>query len=321
MKQYFTVLIGGIILLSVGITIFSHDYFHARSNLLNYINYLASSGVANITKAVSTPVENATISGLKRLIRYSASEEENLINTATLSLLKNSENEISAKSYLVIRLGDGKKIIEKNADKILPIASLTKLVTAVSAKKLIKDNTKIKISSQIMNTYGNTAQFKVGETIYAGDLYYPLLMVSSNDAAEALARSYNRKKFIDYMNNFAQSIGAYRTIFKDPAGLSKDNLSSANDLAIIYSWIERKYPELIAITKEKTKTNRLHTWTNPAYFLNWSNYEGGKNGYTEEALQTGLAVFHINKERYLLVVLGSKSRNADIVKLLGKIDR
>ena len=319
MKHYFIVLFVGIFLLSIGIMVFSHNHFNLRTDLINYINYLASSSVSNITKAVSKPVENASISGLKRLIRYSASEEESLINTATLSLPRNSNNEISAKSYVVIRLGDGKKILENNPDRILPVASLTKLVTAVSAKKLVKDNVRVKISSQIMNTYGNTAQFKVGETIYAGDLYYPLLMVSSNDAAEAFARTYNRKKFIDYMNYFVQSIGAYRTIFKDPSGLSPDNLSSANDLAIIYAWIEKNYPELIAITKEKTKTNRLHTWTNPAHFLNWSNYEGGKNGYTEEALQTGVAVFRIEKERYLIVILGSHNRDQDTIKILSKI--
>ena len=319
MKNFFIVIFGGIFLIFFGIAIFGHDYWGLRTDLVKYFSDLASNGVANITNAVTTPIQNSSISGLKRYVRFTASEEESLLNAATLSLPKNYDENISAKAYLVVRLRDNKTMIEYDADRLLPIASLTKLITASVAKKLVKDNTKVKITADIMNTFGNTAQFKIGESIMAGDLYYPLLMVSSNDAAEALARSYSRKEFIKYMNNFVQYLGAYRTTFYDPSGLSPDNRSSANDLAIIYEWVEKNYPELIDITKQKTRSTRLHVWPNPAHFLNWSNYEGGKNGYTDEALQTGIAVFHINKERYLFVVLGSHSRDQDMIKLMKKL--
>jgi D-alanyl-D-alanine carboxypeptidase len=203
----------------------------------------------------------------------------------------------------------------------MPIASLTKLITAVVSKQLISDNAKVKITNDIISTFGNTAQFKIGETFQAEDLYYPLLMVSSNDAAEALARNYGRQKFIQAMNTFAQSIGAYRTTFKDPSGLSPDNRSTVNDLVTIFSWIQKNEPKLIEITQIKTKTVRVHTWTNSAHFLSWSNYLGGKNGYTDEAKQTSIAVFYMGQDKvpYITVVLGSRSRDADILKLLGKV--
>ena len=123
------------------------------------------------------------------------------------------------------------------------------------------------------------------------------------------------------MNDFTQSIGAYRTYFADPSGLSAQNVSSANDLSIILKWINENQPEILKITKLKSKTVRAHTWVNPTHFLNWSNYAGGKNGYTPEADRTGAALFSMDhgSELYAAIVLGSESRDSDVIKLLEKI--
>jgi D-alanyl-D-alanine carboxypeptidase len=146
-------------------------------------------------------------------------------------------------------------------------------------------------------------------------------MVSSNDAAEALAQDYGRAQFIAKMNEFAQYIGAYRTSFADPSGLSEKNVSTASDIALILEWLRKNDPGVIAVTMLKTKTVRTHTWTNPTHFLSWSNYAGGKNGYTDEANRTGAALFTIGKAKdiYAVVILGSSARDADMIKLLGKI--
>ena len=81
----------------------------------------------------------------------------------------------------------------------------------------------------------------------------PQAMVSSNDAAEAFARKYGRANFVKAMNNFTQEIGAYATYFADPTGLSKNNVSTANDLAIIVDWIRKNDPDILDITLQKTK--------------------------------------------------------------------
>ena len=173
----------------------------------------------------------------------------------------------------------------------------------------------------ILVTYGNTAQFRVGETFTAADLLYPLLMVSSNDAAEAYAQSYGRKKFIAAMNDFTQSIGAYRTSFSDPSGLSPRNVSTASDLATILGWLQKNDPEVIAVTQLKSKTLGSHTFVNPTHFLSWSNYAGGKNGFIPEANRTGASLFTMGKSKdlYAVVVLGSASRDSDEAQLLRKI--
>jgi D-alanyl-D-alanine carboxypeptidase len=223
----------------------------------------------------------------------------------------------------VKKLSGGDDPIAFNSDRLLPIASLTKLVTAEVARSSIVATEHITITDDVIATYGNTAGFRSGETTTAGDLIYPLLMVSSNDAAEAYAEFYGRKKFIQAMNDFAQSIGAYRTYFSDPSGLSAQNVSTANDMVVILDWLRVHDPGLLAITELKAKTIRSHTWINPTHFLSWSNYVGGKNGYTDEANRTAASLFTLgpNKDLVAVVVLGSSARDADELKLLGKIEK
>jgi serine-type D-Ala-D-Ala endopeptidase (penicillin-binding protein 7) len=266
-------------------------------------------------------VDGTLISGLLRTIRYTASEEEAGINPDAVIEPAHSLGKISAKAYIIRDLTTNTVIAESNQDRLVPIASLTKLVTAVVARSLIPEYAKITLSQDVIDIYGNTAGFRVGETFTANDLMYPLLMVSSNDAAEAFARHYGRARFIQAMNDFAQSIGAYRTYFSDASGLSPRNESTANDISIMLDWIRHNDPKILEITELKAKTIRTHTWTNPAHFLSWSYYMGGKNGYTDEAGNTTASLFALgpHKNVYAVVVLGSANRDSDVVELLKKI--
>ncbi len=274
-----------------------------------------------VTIFVPRMEDGTIVSGLSRLIRYSADEEENAIDmTAEISQAKTT-GKISASAYIVRDLTTDTVVAESNEDRLLPVASLTKLVTAVVARRLISEDTKITIDKDVISIYGNTAGFRVGETFLASDLMYPLLMVSSNDAAEAFAQHYGRKRFIQAMNDFAQSIGAYRSYFADPSGLSPQNTSTARDIAILLDWIRLNDPTVLGITELKAKTVRSHTWVNPAHFLSWSYYIGGKNGYTTEAGNTTASLFTLGARRdvYAVVVLGSKNRDNDVTELLKKI--
>ena len=236
MKQFFLIVIGGLIAVACGIALALAGRFVVR-NIEPRIAHFVMPSFASVADAVVTqPTDGTVISGLKRVVRYSASEEEGLMIAATLSLPTGSIKGVSATAYIVQNLNTGSIAAQANADKILPIASLTKLVTAVVAKKLVRSDEKILISRNVMSTYGNTAGFKIGETIRASDLYYPLLMVSSNDAAEAFAESYGRQRFIIAMNDFVQTIGADNTSFSDASGLSPNNISTANDMITILNW-------------------------------------------------------------------------------------
>jgi D-alanyl-D-alanine carboxypeptidase len=260
------------------------------------------------------------VSKFSRVFIYSADDGRAIIESAKNSLPHTAKTKVTSPAYLVIDLDRDAIILEKNSEKLVPIASITKLVTAVVAKKILNQDNYVTINKEIASTYGNEAKFRIGEKIKTTDLLYPLLMVSSNDAAEALAQSYKggRKSFIVEMNAWVNSIGAYRTYFADPSGLSPANVSTAKDLAIITKWILKNEPELFEISLLKSKTVRTHTWINPTHFLNLTSYAGGKNGYTPEANRTSVALFKIGKQErlYAIVLLDSSSRDSDLLGLL-----
>ncbi len=116
---------------------------------------------------------------------------------------------LTAKEYIVIDLHSGAILLDKDIDKVAPIASLTKLVTAEVSRRLMPSDKKIAITPAMLAVYGVNGHFRHGETISAGDLLYPLLFVSSNSASEALAQGYesnavtSRKDFIRAMNNWS----------------------------------------------------------------------------------------------------------------------
>ncbi len=323
MNQFLKVIFGGLLAVTFGIAIGYGIVSFSRAGGFRSLGINISKLTSSARIAVSHPEDGTSISGIVRTIRFSAVEEEDPIRAATEALdsSNHTSNGITARAYIVKNLSTGDIVTESNPNRLLPIASLTKLVTAIVAGRMLDPDSRMTITREIMSSYGNTASFKVGETLRVSDLLYPLLMVSSNDAAEALAREYGRSKFIRAMNDFAQSIGAYRTYFADPSGLSSHNVSTVTDMSIILDWIRKNNPNILAITELKTKTVRSHTWVNPAHFLSWSNYLGGKNGYTPEANRTGAALFHMGnkKEVYSVVVLGSESRDDDVVRLLGKV--
>ena len=318
MKAFFSIVFGGLGLILIGLGIFSfgtavwRTVGHDAQTTASVATVLASD--APSYDPYGSPLAVAST-------RYSAAEEEDVINSAANALPANFVKNVGAKAYLVKDITTGQIVSEQGANQLLPIASLTKLVTAVVERKLIASTTHITITRSVMATYGNTADFRAGEVFSAGDLLYPLLMVSSNDAAEAYAESYGKTRFIQAMNDFTQSIGAYRTYFADSSGLDPKNVSTVDDLALIVNWIRLNDPAIIGTTELKTKTVRSHTWVNPTHFLSWSYYIGGKNGYLPEADRTNVSLFRwgAKGDIYAIVVLGSDNRDADTIALLKKI--
>lgn len=231
--------------------------------------------------------------------------------------------QVSAESYIISSLTTGKVLSSQNAEEVLPIASLTKLVTAVVALELIP-NAKITIEKSDIQTEGNTGGLVAGETFTTKELLHPTLMVSSNDAAAAIARHYGKAQFVAKMNAWVWSIGAINTAFADSTGLSYANVSNTKDMVKIISWIQKNRPEILDITTLKTKNVKTHAWTNKVPFLNMSEYAGGKNGFTDEAQRTSISLFSYPElgkdfEKIAIVVLKSNDRNKDVLALLHSI--
>ncbi|MCX6712188.1 MAG: serine hydrolase, partial [Candidatus Vogelbacteria bacterium] len=219
--------------------------------------------------------------------------EEDLDISSYLFKKSDKSLPLSAGAYLVTDLESDETVVNKNEKKILPIASITKLVTALVAQELLPTNQIIAISKTAYNTYGNTGNLRIGEKLSVKDIFYPLLLSSSNDAAEALAEAVGREKFMAEMNNRAKKIGLTDTFFADPSGLSPLNISTASDLVKLVNYLYHYRPDILALTREKKYKLGRHTWTNLNNISLMPNYLGGKNGYTEEADRTLVSIFNV----------------------------
>lgn len=229
---------------------------------------------------------------------------------------------LSAGAYLVTDLSSKEVVVRKNENRVFPIASITKLITAIVAQEFLDPDQEITITSEAWETYGNTGQLRVGEKIPFNVILYPLLLSSSNDAAEALALTVGREKFIARMNEFAKGIGMAHTHFADPSGLSPDNLSTPADLSKLASYLHENKPDILKITREESYKYRGRNWSNYNNVSLMKYYSGGKNGYTDEANRTLVSLFEVpinnssssdfevgDKKNHLLAVVLLQSDN------------
>jgi D-alanyl-D-alanine endopeptidase (penicillin-binding protein 7) len=198
---------------------------------------------------------------------------------------------VSAEAYTVIDVESGTTYASRQSNVPLPIASLTKLVTAVTVFNLGNLDVPVTIIPSDLEPIGAEGGLKVGEKLTRRALLYPLLMTSSNDAAEALARSYGRNRFVNEMNVYVSTLGAKNTSFVDPSGLSPFDTASAHDVALIMRDIWHHHQDVRDITTEKTHRLAKHVWVNKAHTLNFDVYRGGKIGFTDEAGSTGAFFF------------------------------
>lgn len=154
---------------------------------------------------------------------------------------------VQSSAVLVINQLTGEVIYEKNADDITPIASITKLMTAmVVLDAKLPLNELISISRDDIDTLkGTTSRLAPGLTLTRGEMLLLALMSSENRAASALARHYpgGSDGFIRAMNAKAASLGMHRSSFHDATGLSPENISTPRELALMVQ-AARAYPEI-----------------------------------------------------------------------------
>lgn len=231
----------------------------------------------------------------------------------------------SALSFLVADIDTGEIIIEKNPDMVLPIASISKIIASLVSKDVLDQHEPIVVSRSSIATYGTMGGLVAGEKILVTDLEYPLLMESSNDAAEVLADAYGRDNFVGKMNEKVKELGMPKTSFGDPSGLSAKNVSTASDLFTLAKYITKDRPEIWDVTRVRGYSILGHSWVNNNTLSRKTSFIGGKNGYTEEANRTTLSVFYLPiekkyKRRIAVVVLKSADRNADVDMLIRFLD-
>lgn len=164
---------------------------------------------------------------------------------------------MSSKSVLVIDISNNKIIYANNPDRIAPIASLTKLMTAMvvlDARQPLTQIIPVKID-RTKELQGVYSRLKIGSELSRKDMLLLTLMSSENRAAASLAHNYpgGYDMFILAMNAKARALGMKNTHYVEPTGLSEHNVSTARDLSKLLI-AARRYPLLsqLSATKEKT---------------------------------------------------------------------
>jgi serine-type D-Ala-D-Ala endopeptidase (penicillin-binding protein 7) len=225
----------------------------------------------------------------------------------------------------------------KNVDAVQPIASITKLMTAmVVLDSHLPLNDSITISEEDLDQRRHTgSRLRVGVSLPRAALLRIMLMASDNRAANALARNYpgGSTKFVAQMNMRAEHAGLSKTMFADPSGLSTANVSSARDLATLVH-LAHKY-EIIReysttgrypIVLQTPKGNRLHTFNNTNLLTRDVGWTIGlsKTGYINESGQC-LVLHAIVVGRPVAIVLldsyGKYSRIGDANRVKQWLER
>lgn len=222
--------------------------------------------------------------------------------------------QIASGSALVLDLSDNHLLYAAQPDKVVPIASLSKLMTAIvvlDAKQPLDEIISVDIS-QTAELKGVFSRVRVGSEISRRTMLLLALMSSENRAAASLAHHYpgGYQAFIAAMNAKARALGMTHTHYVEPTGLSMDNVSSARDLSklLIYS---KKLPLLSELS---TTHETMATFTNPAYTLPFRNTNHlvyrpdwnialTKTGFTNQAGHCLVMRTVINHRPVALVVL------------------
>jgi len=203
----------------------------------------------------------------------------------------------NARHFLLADLETGLILAKHESAAKVPIASTTKIMTAIVVLESYDLENEVTVSETAANQIGADSYLRTGEVITVENLLNCMLIKSGNDAAYALAEHMNSQgeygvsKFVAKMNEKAKELKLENTFFKDPAGLSAEGYSSAFDLFIMTKYALNK-PEFASIVKKKEWTAKSadgatwHELKSSNRLVTEYDYPGAigvKTGYTPEA--------------------------------------
>ncbi len=232
--------------------------------------------------------------------------------------------EVDSRAYLVENAATGEILLRHAERERLPIASITKLMTALVALEHAKLDDVVVVSRRAAAVGESTIHLRPGERLTVRDLLRAALIQSANDAADALAEHVghgSRSAFVALMNTRARSLGLTDTHFVRPDGLdAAGHFSSARDVTLLARVVMRK-PAVREIVRERTATigggRRLRTWNDLLY--SFPGLIGVKTGHTAAAGWSEVAAARGRGVTIYATLLGSRSRgrrNADLAALL-----
>jgi len=208
-------------------------------------------------------------------------------------------------------------LLSKNDQAILPIASITKLMTGViiSEAKLPMDESITITQDDVDTEKGSSSRLRVGATLTRGELLHLALMASENRAAHALGRTYpgGMPSFVGLMNAKAAQLGMRDTRYIEPTGLSSQNQSSAKDLATLVgsAYHDSTLRELSTSPSYKVEVgNRTLQYNTTNRLVKNPNWDIGlqKTGYISEAGQCLVMQAKVAGRKLIMVFLDSAGK-------------
>ncbi|ADQ46277.1 Serine-type D-Ala-D-Ala carboxypeptidase [Caldicellulosiruptor kronotskyensis 2002] len=233
--------------------------------------------------------------------------------------------QLSSKSAIAIEWVTGKILFEKNKDLKLPMASTTKIMTAILVLENCDVNKEIEIPPQAVGVPGSSMYLEKGEKLKIIDLLYGLMLSSGNDAAVALAiaTAGDVKRFVKLMNKKAKDLGLSNTVFSSPHGLEQgQHYTTAHDLAKLTAYAMRN-----PIFRQIVKTKDIEVpWTTRPYnrilrnknkmLRLYPGADGVKTGFTKKAGRCLVTSVCRDDFRVICVVLNAPDMWNDTQKIL-----
>ncbi len=230
------------------------------------------------------------------------------------------EPNINAKAAMIYDLKNNRILYDKNLAVELPIASITKIVSALVVLENMNLDDVLAVPPEAVNvTKEGGAELFLKESLTVDNLLRLMLIQSNNDAAYTLALGSNFD-FVDEMNILAKRLNMINTRFYDPAGFDDRGFSTVSDLINLVEYT-LGYDYLWQITRTKNTTivseeGIIHNITSTNKLLGKiTDLIGGKTGYTDVALENMLTLYAHNDSRFALIVLGSNQRFLDTQEL------
>lgn len=288
------------------------------------------------------------------------SKDENTFNSAAVDVLDTEENgiapppvtataenslseiRVTAEAAFVWDVAKQRVLYEKSPDEQLPLASITKLMTALVAHELVRSDENIPVTLSAIKQDGSSG-FRDGETFTLESLTDLTLISSSNDGAFAIAAAAgallddngDAGTFVEAMNIRADELGLTQTYFRNPTGLDISEeeagaYGSARDVAFLMEYILTHEPAILEQTTAPTlrlynEDGAYHSAqnTNPA-ISDIAGLIGSKTGYTELAGGNLAVAFDAAPNRPVVVVVLKSTRNerfSDVTKLVNAVRR
>jgi len=228
---------------------------------------------------------------------------------------RDSAPELKSSAALVIDQSGGRPLFSKNTDSVVPIASITKLMTAmVVIDAGLPLNEKIVITEADKDLLkGTRSRLRIGTALTRRELMQLALMASENRAAEALTRVFpgGTPGFVAAMNQKAMELGMWRSRFVDGTGLSSDNVSTARDLTKLVG-AAHGYPLIREFTTDtgtsvRVANGQVMTYRNSNRLVNSPDWQIGlsKTGYISEAGRCLVMQAEIAGKPVIIVLLDS----------------